>query len=76
MILEGLRRLNGVAARSAMVGDKASDIAAARAAGLGRVVLIDRQGAAAATAGGADAVARSLADALKVSARASAPRRC
>ena len=42
MILEGLHRLNGIAARSAMAGDKASDIAAARAAGLGNAVLIDR----------------------------------
>jgi D-glycero-D-manno-heptose 1,7-bisphosphate phosphatase len=66
MILEGLRRLNGVAARSVMVGDKPSDIAAARAAGLGRAVLVDRGLPGAAAAGGADAVARSLGDALKI----------
>jgi D-glycero-D-manno-heptose 1,7-bisphosphate phosphatase len=41
MILEGLHRLNGIAARSVMVGDKAGDIAAARAAGLGTALLID-----------------------------------
>jgi D-glycero-D-manno-heptose 1,7-bisphosphate phosphatase len=67
MLLECLRRLNGIAARSAMVGDKPSDIAAARAAGLGRAVLIDRGRAA--TAGDADAVAGSLRDALKILAR-------
>jgi len=61
MILEGLRRLNGVAARSALVGDKASDIAAARAAGLGTAVLVARGGS---PDSGADAVVRSLADAV------------
>ena len=61
MILEGLRRLNGVAARSALVGDKASDIAAARAAGLGTAVLVERGGS---PDSGADAVVRSLADAV------------
>ncbi|HML12917.1 MAG TPA: HAD-IIIA family hydrolase [Xanthobacteraceae bacterium] len=64
MILEGLHRLNGIAARSVMVGDQASDMAAARAAGLGRAVLINR--ALPAPAGGTDAVARSLGDALKI----------
>ena len=42
MILEGLRRLHGIPTRSVMVGDKASDVAAARAAGLGMAVLIER----------------------------------
>jgi phosphoglycolate phosphatase-like HAD superfamily hydrolase len=65
MILEGLRRLNGVAGCSAMVGDQPIDIAAARAAGLGRAVLIDREQTAAGAAAGADAVARSLDDAVK-----------
>jgi D-glycero-D-manno-heptose 1,7-bisphosphate phosphatase len=65
MILEGLRRLNGVARHSAMVGDQPIDIAAARAAGLGRAVLIDREQTAAGAAAGADAVACSLGDALK-----------
>jgi D-glycero-D-manno-heptose 1,7-bisphosphate phosphatase len=61
MILEGLRRLNGVAARSALVGDKPSDIAAARAATLGTAVLVDRGGSPHAPA---DAVVRSLGDAV------------
>jgi len=61
MILEGLRRLNGVAARSALVGDKPTDIAAARAAGLGTAVLVDRGGSPHAAA---DAVVRSLGDAV------------
>lgn len=69
MILEGLNRLNGVAARSAMVGDQAIDIAAAHAAGLARTVLIERRRAAAAHAGGADAVAHSLAAAVAALAR-------
>jgi D-glycero-D-manno-heptose 1,7-bisphosphate phosphatase len=71
MILEGLRRLNGVAARSVMVGDKPSDIAAARAAGLGLAVLVARASAGDTT--GADAVVRSLGEALKILARSGAP---
>jgi D-glycero-D-manno-heptose 1,7-bisphosphate phosphatase len=70
MILEGLRRLNGVAARSVMVGDKPSDIAAARAAGLGLAVLVARASAGDTT--GADAVVRSLGEALKILARSGA----
>ena len=62
MILEGLRRLNGIAARSVMVGDKPADIAAARAAGLGRAVLIERDTRARAT--DADVVVRSFATAV------------
>jgi phosphoglycolate phosphatase-like HAD superfamily hydrolase len=62
MILEGLHRLHGIAARSVMVGDKAGDIAAARAAGLGSAVLIAREAPAGAM--GADAVVRSLGDAV------------
>src|SRR5262249_24073541 len=69
MILEGLIRLNGVAARSVVVGDKASDIAAARAAGLGQAVLVDHGGSGAAPARKADAVARSLAEAVEILAR-------
>jgi D-glycero-D-manno-heptose 1,7-bisphosphate phosphatase len=69
MILEGLRRLNGVAARSALVGDKASDIAAARAAGLRTAVLIERSGSQGAATVDADAVARSLSEAINVLAR-------
>jgi D-glycero-D-manno-heptose 1,7-bisphosphate phosphatase len=65
MILEGLHRLNGVAARSVMVGDKASDIAAARAAGLGQAVLVDHRGSCAAMAPEANTVARSLGEAVK-----------
>lgn len=70
MILEGLRRLNGIAARSVMVGDKPSDIAAARAAGLGLAVLVER-GSPGADAG-ADAVVRSLGEAIKILARSGA----
>jgi len=62
MILEGLHRLNGIAARSVMVGDKPGDIAAARAAGLGRAVLVAGEMPAVST--GADTVVRSLADAV------------
>lgn len=62
MILEGLRRLNGIAARSAMVGDKPGDVAAARAAGLGCAVYVERQSPV--TASNADAVVRSFADAV------------
>jgi D-glycero-D-manno-heptose 1,7-bisphosphate phosphatase len=61
MILEGLRRLNGTAARSVMIGDKPGDIAAARAARLGRAVLVARDMPAATDA---DAVVRSLAEAV------------
>jgi D-glycero-D-manno-heptose 1,7-bisphosphate phosphatase len=67
MILEGLRRLHGIAAQSVMVGDKARDIASARAAGLGTAVLIEHEGPAGAT--GADAVVHSLADAIAWIAR-------
>src|SRR5262249_57605942 len=62
MIVEGLRRLNGIAARSVMVGDKPGDIAAARAAGLGLTVLVERDTPAGAS--GANAAVRSLADAV------------
>jgi D-glycero-D-manno-heptose 1,7-bisphosphate phosphatase len=62
MILEGLHRLHGIAARSVMVGDKAGDMAAARAAGLGRGVLIERRRAA---ANADEARASSLAEAVK-----------
>jgi D-glycero-D-manno-heptose 1,7-bisphosphate phosphatase len=62
MILEGLRRLNGIAARSAVVGDKPVDVAAARAAGLGFAMLIERGTSAGST--DADAVVSSLADAV------------
>jgi D-glycero-D-manno-heptose 1,7-bisphosphate phosphatase len=71
MILEGLHRLNGMAARSALVGDNASDIAAARSAGLGTAVLVERGGSPGA---GADAIVRSLADAVAFIARARATR--
>lgn len=64
MILEGLVRLNGAGARSALVGDSASDVAAARAAGLGTAVLVDRGGTVEGPSAGADAVVRSLADAV------------
>jgi len=67
MILEALRRLNGIAARSVMVGDKPDDIAAARAARLGRLVLVERAARAGAT--DADAVVRSLGDAVAWIAR-------
>ena len=63
MILEGLRRLNGIAARSAMVGDRPGDIAAARAAGLAAAVLIDR-GEVSVGAENPDAVVASLGDAV------------
>src|ERR1700738_3963182 len=72
MILEGLRRLNGNAARSAMVGDQPGDVAAARAAGLGRAVLIDAGAPAVASSHAADAVARSLGEAVKMLAQARA----
>ena len=62
MILEGLRRLNGIAAGSVMVGDKPGDIAAARAAALGSAVLIERHKLAATA--NPDAVVQSLADAV------------
>ena len=67
MILEGLHRLNGIAARSVLVGDRADDIAAARAAGLGTAVLVEDATATAST--GADAVVRSLAEAVDWIAR-------
>jgi D-glycero-D-manno-heptose 1,7-bisphosphate phosphatase len=62
MILEGLHRLYGIAGRSVMVGDKAGDIAAARAAGLGSAVLVERGMPGAST--GADASVRSLGEAV------------
>jgi D-glycero-D-manno-heptose 1,7-bisphosphate phosphatase len=62
MILEGLHRLHGIAARSVMVGDKAGDMAAARAAGLGRAVLIERSLSA---ADADDPRAPSLGEAIK-----------
>ena len=68
MILEGLQRLHGVAVRSVMVGDKAADIAAARAAGLWSAVLVERGVSGAST--DADAVVPSLADAVAWIARA------
>lgn len=68
MILEGLHRLHGIAAHSVMVGDKAGDMAAARAAGLGTAVLIEQQTPVGPTS--ADAVVRSLADAVVWIARA------
>src|SRR5262249_3468580 len=61
MILEGLHRLNGIAARSVMAGDRAGDIAAARAAGLRTAVLVEGEISAGSTH--ADAVVRALADA-------------
>jgi D-glycero-D-manno-heptose 1,7-bisphosphate phosphatase len=70
MILEGLHRLHGIAARSVMVGDQASDMAAARAAGLGLTVLVERGVCGAST--GADAVVPTLADAVAWVARARA----
>jgi D-glycero-D-manno-heptose 1,7-bisphosphate phosphatase len=63
MILEGLHRLHGIAAHSVMVGDKAGDMAAARAAGLGKGVLIDRSPAA---ANAGEARASSLAEAIEL----------
>jgi D-glycero-D-manno-heptose 1,7-bisphosphate phosphatase len=65
MLLEGLRRLNGTAARSAMVGDKPGDVAAARAAGLGRAVLVAREALGGAPDCAADAVVRSLGEAVR-----------
>jgi D-glycero-D-manno-heptose 1,7-bisphosphate phosphatase len=65
MIVEGLRRLNGTAARSVMVGDKPGDIAAARAAGLGRAVLVEREASGGASDCAAEAVVRSLGEAVK-----------
>ena len=64
MIVEALRRLNGMAACSALVGDQPSDMAAARAAGLGTAVLIDRTGAANVDSVDADAVVRTLGEAV------------
>jgi phosphoglycolate phosphatase-like HAD superfamily hydrolase len=63
-IVEALRRLNGIAACSALVGDQPSDMAAARAAGLGTAVLIDRTGAANVDSVDADAVVRTLGEAV------------
>src|SRR5262249_30082920 len=75
MIIEGLNRLNGVAAHSAMVGDKASDIAAAHAACLGRAVLIDRGVSGAGPALEANAVVRSLGEAVKTLSQGAAAHR-
>ena len=69
MILEGLTLLNGIASASAMVGVKEIDIEAARAAGLGRAVLIDRTGTQAAIVGAA-AIVTSLDDAVQFLAKA------
>jgi D-glycero-D-manno-heptose 1,7-bisphosphate phosphatase len=77
MILEGLHRLKGIAGHSVMVGDKAGDVVAARAAGLGTVVLIDREGPRSGghqrdgagptdESTGADAVVRSLSEVVDV----------
>ena len=40
MILDGLARLGGLAGSSVVVGDRATDLAAGRAAGLGRGLLV------------------------------------
>ena len=67
MIVEGLQRLNGIAARSVMVGDKSSDTAAARAAGLGSAVCVER--GAPLGVSDADTVVRSFAEAVAWIAR-------
>ena len=72
MILEGLRRLNGIAGRSVMVGDKPGDVSAARAAGLGSAVYVERD--APAGARDAEAVVRSFAEAVTWIASAQFPR--
>jgi D-glycero-D-manno-heptose 1,7-bisphosphate phosphatase len=75
MILEGLRRLNGTAARSAMIGDKPGDIAAARAAGLGRALLVQRESSDVASPHAADTVVRSLGEAVQILVEADFPPR-
>jgi len=61
MILAGLATYGLSAASSILVGDKPSDIIAARAAGIGRCVLVSAEpGNAAARAVGADEIVRSL----------------
>jgi D-glycero-D-manno-heptose 1,7-bisphosphate phosphatase len=75
MIIECLRRLNGAAACSAMVGDKASDIAAARAAGLRRAMLIDRGAAGVGPVRPAGAVVGSLGEAVKTLTQGAAAHR-
>jgi hypothetical protein len=64
MILEGLRRRNGVAALSALVGDRASNIEAARAVSRGAALLIDRGGSQRAAAVSADVVVKLLCEAI------------
>jgi D-glycero-D-manno-heptose 1,7-bisphosphate phosphatase len=75
MIFEGLRRLNGIATGSVMVGDKPGDVAAARAAGLGRALLVEREASGGASSHGADAVVRSLGDAVQILVEAAFPLR-
>jgi D-glycero-D-manno-heptose 1,7-bisphosphate phosphatase len=74
MILEALRRLNGIAVRSVMVGDKPGDIAAARAAGLGRALLVEREISGIASPPAADTV-RSLGEAVQILAEGGSPLR-
>jgi D-glycero-D-manno-heptose 1,7-bisphosphate phosphatase len=73
MILEGLRRLGGIAARSVMVGDKPGDVAAARAAGLGRAVLVAREASGVASLDAADVIVPSLGEAVQILAQAAVP---
>jgi D-glycero-D-manno-heptose 1,7-bisphosphate phosphatase len=75
MILEGLRRLNGIAARSVMVGDKPGDIAAARAAGLGRALLVQREASGIAAPDAADVLVRSLGEAVQMLSGVGSPLR-
>ncbi len=62
MILEAARRLDLDLARSVFVGDQPTDMAAARAAGVGLRVLVDPKAAAGAGTKTADHVARSGGD--------------
>ena len=64
MILEALRRLNGLPERSALVGDQITDIEAARAGGVQTAVLIDRKLPASAAPSLVDAVVQSLGEAI------------
>ena len=64
MILEALRRLNGLPERSALVGDQITDIEAARAGGLKTAVLIDRNLTVSAAPSLVDAVVQSLGEAI------------
>jgi D-glycero-D-manno-heptose 1,7-bisphosphate phosphatase len=75
MILEALRRLNGIAVRSVMVGDKPGDIAAARAAGLGRALLVEREASGIAAPPAADVSVRSLGEAVQILSEAGSPLR-